>query len=63
MADDKKGLNNAALNEEELENVAGGMTGDYRRQQRQAADMGRAGIASYAKNMNTKSTKSAANKD
>ncbi len=46
---DNKNLNPDALNENDLENVSGGVS-DWRNQQTRAADRDRAGRAYYSKN-------------
>ncbi len=46
---DNKNLNPDALNENDLENVSGGVS-DWRNQQTRAADRDRAGKAYYSKN-------------
>lgn len=49
MAENKKNLNENALNENDLENVSGGVA-DWRNQQTRAADRDRAGRVSMSKN-------------
>lgn len=49
MAENKNNLNENALNENDLENVSGGVA-DWRNQQTRAADRDRAGRAYYSKN-------------
>lgn len=49
MAENKKNLNENALNENDLENVSGGVA-DWRNEQARAADRDRAGRVSMSKN-------------
>ena len=49
MAENKKNLNESALNENDLENVSGGVA-DWRNEQTRAADRDRAGRVSMSKN-------------